>query len=47
AKEKYATSITKHYAARYYKDGIEDRIPERWSKEVHRYHFESLNGIHH
>ncbi|GJT85282.1 hypothetical protein Tco_1066999 [Tanacetum coccineum] len=21
-------------------------IPERWSKEVHRYHFESLNGIH-
>ncbi|GJT95791.1 hypothetical protein Tco_1091309 [Tanacetum coccineum] len=32
--EKYTTSITKHYAARYYKEGIEDKIPERWSKEV-------------
>ncbi|GJT14366.1 hypothetical protein Tco_0861408 [Tanacetum coccineum] len=31
----------------YYKEGIEVRIPERWSKEVHRYHFEALNGIHH
>ncbi|GJV72474.1 hypothetical protein Tco_1492469 [Tanacetum coccineum] len=37
----------KHYVARYYKEGIEDRIPERWSKEVRRYHFEALNGIHH
>ncbi|GKC86969.1 hypothetical protein Tco_1147618, partial [Tanacetum coccineum] len=41
--ERYTTSITKHYAARYYKEGIEDRIPERWSKEVLRYHFEALN----
>ncbi|GKG54224.1 hypothetical protein Tco_0557747, partial [Tanacetum coccineum] len=32
--EKYTTSITKHYATRYYKEGIEDKIPERWSKEV-------------
>ncbi|GJT83054.1 hypothetical protein Tco_1057396 [Tanacetum coccineum] len=45
--EKYTTSITKHYAERYYKEGIEDKIPERWSKEVHRYNFEALNGIHH
>ncbi|GKF39123.1 hypothetical protein Tco_0119184, partial [Tanacetum coccineum] len=45
--EKYTTSITKHYAARYYKEGIKDKIPERWIKEVHRYHFEALNGIHH
>ncbi|GKB64110.1 copia protein [Tanacetum coccineum] len=45
--EKYTTSITKHYVARYYKEDIEDRIPERWSKEVRRYHFEALNGIHH
>nr|GEV40624.1 hypothetical protein [Tanacetum cinerariifolium] len=45
--DKYTTSITKHYATRYYKDGIEDGIPERWSKEVRRYHFEALNGIHH
>ncbi|GKD02373.1 hypothetical protein Tco_1177347 [Tanacetum coccineum] len=45
--EKYTTFITKHHAARYYKEGIEDRIPERWSKEVRRYHFEALNGIHH
>ncbi|GKA64393.1 copia protein [Tanacetum coccineum] len=45
--EKYTTSITKHYAVRYYKEGIEDRIPDRWSKEVRRYHFEALNGIHH
>nr|GEY96452.1 hypothetical protein [Tanacetum cinerariifolium] len=44
--EKHTTSITKHYAARYYQEGIKDMIPERWSKEVRRYHFESLNGIH-
>nr|GEY87950.1 hypothetical protein [Tanacetum cinerariifolium] len=43
--EKYTTSITKHYAARYYKEGIEDRILKRWSKEVRRYHFKALNGI--
>ncbi|GJR61552.1 hypothetical protein Tco_1503714 [Tanacetum coccineum] len=42
-KEKYTTSITKHYATRYYKEGIKDRIPERWSKEVCCYHFEALN----
>ncbi|GKC33789.1 hypothetical protein Tco_1046173 [Tanacetum coccineum] len=30
--EKYTTSITKHYAARYYKEGIKDKIPERWIK---------------
>ncbi|GKD20466.1 hypothetical protein Tco_1222169, partial [Tanacetum coccineum] len=46
-KEKYTIFIAKHHAARYYKEGIEDRIPERWSKEVRRYHFEALNGIHH
>ncbi|GKA12450.1 hypothetical protein Tco_0691996 [Tanacetum coccineum] len=34
-------------AKKYYKEGIEDRIPERWRKEVSRYHFEALNGIHH
>ncbi|GJQ98113.1 hypothetical protein Tco_0009252 [Tanacetum coccineum] len=45
--EKYTTSITKNYAPRYYKEGIEDRIPERLRKEVRRYHFEALNGIHH
>ncbi|GJS25799.1 hypothetical protein Tco_0486419 [Tanacetum coccineum] len=43
--EKYTTSITNHYAARYYKEGIEDMIPERWSKEVRRYHFEALNDL--
>ncbi|GKB91787.1 hypothetical protein Tco_0964059 [Tanacetum coccineum] len=43
--EKCTTSITKHYAARYYKEGIEDRIPERWSKKVRRYHFEALNDL--
>nr|GEV33638.1 retrovirus-related Pol polyprotein from transposon TNT 1-94 [Tanacetum cinerariifolium] len=41
--EKYTTSITKHYATRYYKEGIEDRIPKGWIKEVPRYHFEALN----
>ncbi|GJX21641.1 hypothetical protein Tco_0226086 [Tanacetum coccineum] len=45
-KEKYTTSITKHYAARYYKQGIEDMISDRWSKETHRYIFETLNGIY-
>nr|GEW40235.1 hypothetical protein [Tanacetum cinerariifolium] len=46
-KEKYNTSITKHYAVRAYKEGVEDMIPKKWSKEVHRYHFVALNGIHH
>ncbi|GJR03635.1 reverse transcriptase domain-containing protein [Tanacetum coccineum] len=41
--EKYTTSITKHYAARYYKQGIKDMIPDRWCKETHRYIFEALN----
>ncbi|GJT17905.1 hypothetical protein Tco_0876611 [Tanacetum coccineum] len=41
-KEKYATSLTKHYAARYYIQGIEDMISNRWCKETHRYHFEAL-----
>ncbi|GKC57354.1 hypothetical protein Tco_1084952 [Tanacetum coccineum] len=43
-KEKYTTSITKNYDVRYYKEGIEDMIPKRWSKEVCRYHFEAPNG---
>ncbi|GJX15791.1 hypothetical protein Tco_0216623 [Tanacetum coccineum] len=43
--EKYTTSITKHYAARYYKQGIEDMISDRWSKETHRYIFEALNDL--
>ncbi|GKD91083.1 hypothetical protein Tco_1366590 [Tanacetum coccineum] len=43
--EKYTTSITKHYVAKYYKEGIEDKIPKRWSKEVCRYHFEALNDL--
>ncbi|GJR19016.1 hypothetical protein Tco_0967543 [Tanacetum coccineum] len=45
--EKSITSITKHYAARYYKQGIKDMISGRRSKETHRYIFEALNGIHH
>ncbi|GJU45984.1 hypothetical protein Tco_1203250 [Tanacetum coccineum] len=28
-------------------EGNEDIISERWSKEVHRYQIEALNGIHH
>ncbi|GJT81920.1 hypothetical protein Tco_1056262 [Tanacetum coccineum] len=46
-KEKYTTSITKYYAARYYKQGMEDMISYRWCKETHIYIFEALNGIHH
>ncbi|GKB25892.1 hypothetical protein Tco_0865293 [Tanacetum coccineum] len=45
--EKYTTSITKHYAARYYKQGIKDMISDRWWKETHHYIFEILNSIHH
>ncbi|GKB86263.1 hypothetical protein Tco_0958535 [Tanacetum coccineum] len=45
--EKYTTYITNHYAARYYKQGIEDMISYRWGKETHRYIFEALNGMHH
>ncbi|GKB26520.1 hypothetical protein Tco_0865921 [Tanacetum coccineum] len=44
--EKYTTSITKHYAARYYKQGIEDMISDRWRKKTHRYIFEALNVVH-
>ncbi|GJW12668.1 hypothetical protein Tco_1578495 [Tanacetum coccineum] len=46
-KEKYTTYITKHYAARYYKEGIEDIISDRWCTDTHCYIFEALNGIHH
>ncbi|GKE37804.1 hypothetical protein Tco_1461209 [Tanacetum coccineum] len=46
-KEKYTTSLTKHYAARYYIQGIEDMISDGWCKETHHYHFEAHNGIHH
>ncbi|GKA77893.1 hypothetical protein Tco_0784430 [Tanacetum coccineum] len=45
--EKYTTYITNHYASRYYKQGIEDMIPQRWCKKSHSYIFEALNGIHH
>ncbi|GJS88356.1 hypothetical protein Tco_0770992 [Tanacetum coccineum] len=45
--EKYATSLTKHFAARYHIQGIEDMILDRWGKKIHRYQIEALNGIHH
>ncbi|GJW09452.1 hypothetical protein Tco_1575279 [Tanacetum coccineum] len=45
--EKYTTYLTKHYAARYYKQGIKDMIPNRWCKKNHNYIFEALNSIHH
>ncbi|GJV40200.1 hypothetical protein Tco_1418640 [Tanacetum coccineum] len=44
---KYTSSLTKHYAARYHIKEIEDMISDRWSKEVHIYHVDALNGIHH
>nr|GEZ38049.1 reverse transcriptase domain-containing protein [Tanacetum cinerariifolium] len=43
--EKYTTSISNHHDARYYKQGIEDMISDRWSKETHRYIFEALNDL--
>ncbi|GKE34908.1 hypothetical protein Tco_1454230, partial [Tanacetum coccineum] len=39
--------LTKHFAARYHIQGIKDMIHDKWSKEVHYYHIEALNGIHH
>ncbi|GJT87748.1 calcium-transporting ATPase 10 [Tanacetum coccineum] len=45
--EKYTSSFTKHFAARYHIEGIEDMIPNRWSKKIHLYHIDALNGIHH
>ncbi|GKA91876.1 hypothetical protein Tco_0813801 [Tanacetum coccineum] len=45
--EKYTTSLTKHYAARYHIQGIEDMVLDIRSKEVHYYQIEALNGIHH
>nr|GEW33360.1 hypothetical protein [Tanacetum cinerariifolium] len=44
--EKYTTSLTKHYAARYYIQGIKDIVLDIWSKEVHRYLIEAMNIIH-
>ncbi|GJX21122.1 hypothetical protein Tco_0223799 [Tanacetum coccineum] len=38
-KEKYTTSITKNYAARYYIQGIEDMIPDRWRSDDKEYEF--------
>nr|GEZ91310.1 hypothetical protein [Tanacetum cinerariifolium] len=37
-REKYATSLTKHFALRY---------PDGWSKKIHCYQIKALNGIHH
>ncbi|GJZ50656.1 hypothetical protein Tco_0604846 [Tanacetum coccineum] len=45
--EKYTSSLTKHFAARYHIEGIEDMIPDRWSKKIHLYQIDALNGIHH
>ncbi|GJY72722.1 P-loop containing nucleoside triphosphate hydrolase, partial [Tanacetum coccineum] len=28
-------------------EGIEDMIPDRWSKKIHPYQIDALNGIHH
>ncbi|GKA90258.1 hypothetical protein Tco_0812128 [Tanacetum coccineum] len=44
AQKRSTLLLTKHYDARYYKEGIKDWIPERWSKEIRHYHFEALNG---
>ncbi|GJY61492.1 hypothetical protein Tco_0462149 [Tanacetum coccineum] len=46
-KEKYDTSLTKHFATRYHIQCKEDMIPDRWSKKIHRYQIEAQNGIHH
>nr|GEU38936.1 hypothetical protein [Tanacetum cinerariifolium] len=46
-KVKYTTSLTKHYAARYYIQCIKNMVSDIWSKEVHGYLIEALNGIHH
>ncbi|GKD44512.1 hypothetical protein Tco_1269157, partial [Tanacetum coccineum] len=45
--EKYATSLTKHFTTRYHIQGLEDTIPNKWSKKIYRYQFEALNSIHH
>ncbi|GJW41352.1 hypothetical protein Tco_0067197 [Tanacetum coccineum] len=45
--KKYTSPLTKHHSARYYIEGIEDMISDRWSKEVHLYHVNAPNGIHH
>nr|GEV18916.1 hypothetical protein [Tanacetum cinerariifolium] len=45
--EKYASSLTKHYVARYYVEGIEDMNSDRWSREAHKYHVDVVYGIHH
>nr|GEY35959.1 hypothetical protein [Tanacetum cinerariifolium] len=40
--KKYTSSLTKHYATRYYIEGIEDTILDRWSKEIYKYHVDAL-----
>ncbi|GJW23440.1 hypothetical protein Tco_0034062 [Tanacetum coccineum] len=41
--KKYTSSLAKHYAARYYIEGIKDMISDRWSKEVQLYYVDALN----
>ncbi|GKC27651.1 hypothetical protein Tco_1034945 [Tanacetum coccineum] len=43
--KKYTPSLIKHYASRRYVEGIEDMVLDRWSKEVHKYHFDSLYEV--
>ncbi|GKE40621.1 hypothetical protein Tco_1464026 [Tanacetum coccineum] len=43
--KKYTSSLTKHYASRSYVEGIEYMVLDRWSKEVHKYHFDSLYEV--
>ncbi|GJX42177.1 hypothetical protein Tco_0257167 [Tanacetum coccineum] len=45
-REKYVTSLTKHFVGWYHIQGIKDMIPDRWSKKIHHYQIEALNGIH-
>ncbi|GKC59012.1 hypothetical protein Tco_1086610 [Tanacetum coccineum] len=41
--EKYSSSLTKHYVARYHIEGIEDMIQDKWIKKIHLYQIDALN----
>ncbi|GJS05156.1 hypothetical protein Tco_0321664 [Tanacetum coccineum] len=45
--KKYISSLTKHFASRYFNESIEDMISDRWIKKVHLYHIHALKGTHH
>ncbi|GJZ89813.1 hypothetical protein Tco_0661740 [Tanacetum coccineum] len=47
-KRQYKNDVELEYhVEQYHVEVIEDMIPDRWSKKIHLYQIDALNGIHH